>query len=176
VNGSFPPGFDGALDGGGLSNVMPRTVGDTDGVTVPPSAGELVPPPTGGVVVPLPGGGVVGLTLAGHALLLELVVGKSVLAAKGTTMSVGSDGSGLGVADGTMGTLRDGLPSALALATRSMDALPARPALNANAAIAHRPDSSLEPPRMTQVIAHNRGRGCAQSRQASRSVALAASS
>jgi len=145
VNGSFAPGFEGVVDGGGLSNVMPSTVGETDGV---------MPPPVGGLVAPPPGGGLVGVPLAGHALLLGLVVGNSVLAVNGTTSRLGPAESRLGVADGMTRMVDDGSPSALAVATRSTDALPASPAVNANAAIVRNP-GSLDLACVTQVTAHN---------------------
>jgi hypothetical protein len=156
VNGSFPPGFDGGVDGGGLSNVTPSTVGDTEGVIVrPPGGGFVVVPPLGGgVVVPPPGGGLVGLPLAGHALLLGLVVGKAVLAVNGTTRRLGSAESGLGVANGMARGLDDGLPSALAVATTTTFTPRATVVLSASTAIARNP-GSLNFARVTQVTAHN---------------------
>jgi hypothetical protein len=155
VNGSFPPGFDGAVDGGELSNVMPSTVGDTEELVVRP-----------------PGGGLVGLPLAGHALLLGLVVGNAVLVVNGTTKRLGCAESGLALANGMPRRLGDGLPSAFALATRTTDAPTATVALSANAVI----PGSLNCARVTQVTAHNLDEHCEEAGQASRSVALAASS
>ena len=151
MNGSLPPGFDAVL-GGGLSNVIPSTVGETDGLMVPVLAvGVVVPPPSGGVVVP---------PLAGHALLLAVVVRNWVVAVKGTTSREDAVDSGLGIADGVMAAFDDGLASALALATRMTDAVPARLALSMNAAIVRRAGSSLKCPRVTRVITHHPGRGC----------------
>jgi hypothetical protein len=171
-----PPPRPGDVVGGGLSNVIPRTVGDTDGVVVPPPAGRLVvPPPAGGLVVPTPAGAVVvptpaggvvvpppvGRLLAGQALLLGLTVENSVLAVNGTTTSVSAVEAGRGVADGVTTMVEGELASALALAAiSSADAPHARPAHTANAAIVRRLGSSLKAPRMTLVIAHNPDRGC----------------
>ena len=94
VNGSPPPLLGGVVAGGGLSNVTPSTVGETDGVTVPPGAGVVVPPPGGGVVVPPPGVGLVP-PLAGQALTPGLVVENAVLAGNGTTKRLGSAESAL---------------------------------------------------------------------------------
>ena len=95
VNGSPPLLPGGVVAGGGLSNVTPRTVGETDGVTVPLGAGVVVPPPEGGVVVPPPGGGLVVPPLAGQALPLALAVENAVLAGNGTTTRLGSAESAL---------------------------------------------------------------------------------
>ncbi len=130
MNGSGPF-LGGVTVGGGLSNVTPRTVGETDGVMVPPPAG--------------------------HALLLGLVVGNSVLSVKGTTSRLGCIESGLGLADGMAMTLDEALPSALAVATRIADAQPASAVLNASSAIV-RNLGSLNLARVTQVTAHNPGR------------------
>ena len=99
MNGSLLPGFDGVL-GGGLLNVTPSTVGETDGLIVPVLAeGVVVPPPLGGVVVP---------PLAGRALLLGVVVGNPVVAVQGTTSREDTVDSGLGVVDGGMTAFDDG--------------------------------------------------------------------
>lgn len=157
MNGSGPL-LGGVTVGGGLSKVTPRTVGETDDPVLPPAGGDVVVPPAGGDVVLPPAGGLVVL-LAGHALLLGVVVGNPVVAVKGTTSRVGSVDSGLGIADGGMTAFDDGA-SALAPATRKTDDVPARPALSVNATIVRRAGSSLKCPRVTRVNTHNPGRGC----------------
>jgi len=157
VNGNGPL-LGGVTVGGGLSKVTPRTVGETDGSGLPPAGGDVVVPPAGGDVVLPPAGGLV-VPLAGHALLLGVVVGNPVVAVKGTTSREDAVDPGLGVADGGM-TAFDGGASALAPATRMTDAVPARLALSMSAPIVRRAGSSRKRPRVTQVNAHNPGRGC----------------
>jgi len=135
VNGNPPLCFGGVFDGGGLSNVTPSTVGDTDGLVSPPPAGALVVPP--------PPGGLVGPPLAGHASLLDDVVGNSVVlrGVVGTssspvkgTMTMPSVESALGAPDGVVVSLGNAWPWALALATKATDAPIASAVLNTNAA------------------------------------------
>lgn len=82
MNGSFPPDFDGAVDGDGLglSKVTPSTDGDTDGLPVGVRDGA-------------------GVDVAGQALLLAVVSAKprNVLVKDGLTRGfngIGGGGSG----------------------------------------------------------------------------------
>lgn len=168
VKGSLPPGFAGVL-GGGLSKVIPSTVGETDGVAVPPAAwlvvlppagGVVVLPPAGGVVVAPPAGGVVVPPLAGHALMLAVVVPNWVVAGSGTTTRPAYVASGLRVGVSMTTLLDDGLPSALALATKTAEAPQASTELQAAAATVRRTVCTLKCPRITLVTTQNPRRGC----------------
>jgi len=146
VHGRPPARLGGVLDGGGLLNVTPSTVGDIDGLLVPPD--DVVPPPGGGAAVPPP---------AGHALLLDDVVGNSVvlrgvsarslLPVRGT-VTMPSVGPARGVPGGEAVTFGDGRPAAL-------EAISASPAHNAKALARSR--GSLKWPHITDATTHNPG-------------------
>jgi hypothetical protein len=129
--------------GGGLSNVMPSTDGDTDGLVVltPPTPfGGLVvppppPPPAGDVVVPPLGDGLVGLPLAVQVLLLGDVVGNCVVRGGVVATPPPVNGTMTMPPEGVAVALDDELPAAVALATNAEGTPTVSPALNANRTI-----------------------------------------